>query len=595
MRTTAGYPRQRVGRRTTDSGPVVRRLSSVVLLVLLLSPRPAAAQAALDFEVANGHFFTQTDGQGGRTGRGYLVSNDEGVPFWDTFRRLGLETLGYPVGERFEWNGFTVQPFQKVVLQWRPELGVVQFVNIYDELTARGLDSWLFVNKGVPPPADWSADRGLPYDQVVARHLALLDADADLKAAYLAPRDFLQVNGLPVAPIQRLGDALVLRAQRKVFQKWLVDTPFAAAGQVVVANSGDVAKDAGLFPPAATSPRPPPGEPATRAVGSAAPGQLVDAGQGIGTPPGFRVTRFAEGLRQPTRMVFGPDGRLFVAEAGGAIMAIRGQGAAPVAYAAGFRSPLGLAWRGNDLYVSSLGKISLVRGPGVSPEDLVTGLPNDRHQNGAAVFGPDGRLYVGIGSTCDACEEKDPRSATIMSFTAAGGDGLVVARGLRNPYGLAFHPETGELYATDNGRDDRGDQVPDELNLIRAGAHYGWPGCYGAGRGEKCADTAPPLVELEPHASADGLTFYTGGTFPVDFRLNAFIAEWGANAGSAGRKVVRVVLRRDAGAPQGVSGAAQDFAAGFDRPIDVAVAPDGSLLVADYGRGVIYRIQWTGL
>jgi glucose/arabinose dehydrogenase len=425
---------------------------------------------------------------------------------------------------------------------------------------------------------------------VVARHLALLEADADLRAAYLADRDAVTVNGLPVAPIQRLGDALVLRAQRKVFQKWLVNTPFAAAGQVVVANSGDVAKEAGLYPAAAITPRPPPGEAAPPPAG--APGQLVDAGQGIKAPPGFRVTRYAEGLRQPTRLAFGPDGRLYVTEAGGAVVAIRGQGAPPVLYANGFRTPLGLAWRGNDLLVSSTGKISVVRGAGAPPEDIVTGLPNDRHQNNAVVIGPDGRLYVGVGSTCDACEERDPRSATILSIAPDGRDFYIVARGLRNPYGLAFHPETGELFATDNGRDDRGAEVPEEFNLIRPGGHYGWPGCYGAGKGERCADTLPPVAELEPRSSADGFAFYTGGTFPLEFRLNAFVAAWGAHEGAAGRKVLRVALRREAG---GYRAGVADFATGFERPIDVATAPDGSLLVADFGRGVIYRIQWTGL
>jgi glucose/arabinose dehydrogenase len=198
-------------------------------------------------------------------------------------------------------------------------------------------------------------------------------------------------------------------------------------------------------------------------------------------------------------------------------------------------------------------------------------------------------MYVGVGSTCNACAEPDPRSATIMRFRDNGSAGQVFARGLRNPYGLAFRPGTAQLYATDNGRDDFDDQVPDELNRIVRGGRYGWPSCWGNGGGSGCKGTVPPVALFEPHASADGLVFYTGRTFPARYRGDAFVAEFGQTVGGGynGHKVKDVHF---AGKRVTVS----DFATGLSNPLAVIVARDGSLLVADFGTGAIWRIQANG-
>ena len=198
-------------------------------------------------------------------------------------------------------------------------------------------------------------------------------------------------------------------------------------------------------------------------------------------------------------------------------------------------------------------------------------------------------MYVGVGSTCNACVESDPRSASIMRFRANGNNGEVYAHGLRNPYGLAIRPATGRLYATDNGRDDFGDSVPDELNLIQQGGRYGWPNCWGRNGGSNCAGTNPPVALFEPHSSADGLTFYRGTSFPAAYRADAFVAEWGDSVNNlgTGQIVKRVHF-------QGSRVTVSTFATGFSHPLAVAIGPSGALLVSDYGTGTIWRIAWTG-
>lgn len=324
-------------------------------------------------------------------------------------------------------------------------------------------------------------------------------------------------------------------------------------------------------------------------LGIAAP-RTATAQIGLRLPAGFYATAFASGLSTPTAMALGPDGRLYVAEGGGAIVAIGPAGTAIVA--TGFTTPLGLAWHSKALYVSSTGQISkLVPHNGYrsfTRSVLVSGLPTGRHQNDGVAF--HGKwMYVGVGSTCNACVESNPRSATIMRFHPDGSHGQVFARGLRNPYGLAFRPGTARLYATDNGRDDYDDSVPDELNAIVKGGNYGWPDCWGSGGGTNCAGTRKPVALLAPHSSADGLAFYTGTTFPKPYRGDAFVAEWGdtVNMQGTGHVVVRIHF---AGSRVTVS----NFATGLSHPLAVAVGKGGALLVADYGTGTIWRVQARG-
>jgi glucose/arabinose dehydrogenase len=214
----------------------------------------------------------------------------------------------------------------------------------------------------------------------------------------------------------------------------------------------------------------------------------------------------------------------------------------------------------------------------VSRRKIVTRLPFDRHQQDTIVLGPDGRLYLGSGSTCDACKEKDARSAAILSFRQDGSDLRVVARGLRNPYGLVFDGE--KLYVSVDARDDLGESEPAETIVrIKPGADYGWPSCWASWRLRKlqgsCRGVTPPVAYLEPHSSANTLALWAG---------TLVVAEWGQYLSERwGRKLVQVNVR---------TGRSSTLVDGFEHPLGLAVEPRaGGLIAGDWGRGVIYRIR----
>jgi glucose/arabinose dehydrogenase len=330
-------------------------------------------------------------------------------------------------------------------------------------------------------------------------------------------------------------------------------------------------------------------------------GPAAGGTRGVSVPAGFRVETFARGLAHPTAMAYGPDGRIYVTQDGGTLVAIRRGTRSPQVLVRGLRTPLGLAWSGSKLFVSEQGRLERFELRGGRLEGrrvLVRGLPFGRHQQDNVVVGSNGRLYWGNGSTCDVCRERDRRSATVLSLRKDGSDLRVVARGLRNPYGLAFQPGTGRLYATVNGQDEIGtpsDPEPAEmLVVVRRGAFYGWPRCWPNARtlhlSGSCRGVAAPAAYLEPHSSADGLAFYTGHSFPRGYRGDVFVAEWGEYLSNRfGRRVVRVEL-----APNGRARRVSAFASGFGHPLALLVDPGGGLLVADWGRGVVYRIQARG-
>ena len=310
-------------------------------------------------------------------------------------------------------------------------------------------------------------------------------------------------------------------------------------------------------------------------------------------PAAFHVIEFVSGLTNPTALALGPDGRLYIAELDGNILATDGDGAAVATIATGFDNPLGLAWYKNQLYVSSLGEISVMTPNSTytvfsTPTTIVKGIPVGMHQNDEIVFNG-GWLYMSVGSTCNACKETDPRSATIMRFKPNGADPQIYATGLRNSFGLAVRPATGKLYATDNGRNDHGDTIPDELNLIVQHGSYGWPDCWGIKGGSHCKGTISPVTDFPPHCSADGFSFYTGTTFPSSYDGDAFVAEYGNEHDSL--PTGHIV--------QDVHFAAKKttlttFATGFENPVATLIGPDGSLVIADFGDGVIWRIQANG-
>jgi glucose/arabinose dehydrogenase len=316
-------------------------------------------------------------------------------------------------------------------------------------------------------------------------------------------------------------------------------------------------------------------------------GSAQGAPAAIRVPDGFRVDVYARGLDRPTALAWGPGGALYATQEGGAIVRVEPRRT----LTKGFRTPLGLAWDGGRLFVSARGELWRIAGGRRSR--IVSGLPFGRHQQDNVVVHR-GRLYFGSGSTCDACTEESRLSAAVLSVRPDGRDLRVVARGLRNPFGLAVDPATGRLYASVNERDSLGPAEPAETVVeIRPGRRFGWPGCWPSYRRKRlagsCRGVTPPLAYLEPHSSADGLAVYRGDSFGEEYQGNLFVAEWGQYLSRRrGRKVSRVVLRP--GRPAAVS----TFAAGFEHPIAVTVDPEGALLVADHGRGMIFRIQARG-
>ncbi len=210
-----------------------------------------------DYDVAGGRFFTQTNGRRQeQSPSGFSVTNADGIPFWSTFQSMGgVDVLGYPVTRRFQMDGFTLQAFQKGVLQWRPDQGgQVWMLNTFDLLHDRGKDDWLEAYRSTPRPFDTAPDSGLPWDKVVARHLGFFDKlPSALKERFLSDDDWLQHYGLPVATAD-YPESVVVRAQRATFQYWKVDEPWAKKGDVTVANGGDLAKEAGVWPWLASTP-----------------------------------------------------------------------------------------------------------------------------------------------------------------------------------------------------------------------------------------------------------------------------------------------------------------------------------------------------
>jgi glucose/arabinose dehydrogenase len=305
------------------------------------------------------------------------------------------------------------------------------------------------------------------------------------------------------------------------------------------------------------------------------------ATQAIRVPPGYRVDVYARGLERPTALAFGPGNRLYATQESGEVVRVD-RGGRPKVLLRGFRSPLGLTWFRGALIVSAQGTLWRVRGGQRAP--IAKNLPFGLHQQDNVVVYR-GRLYFGSGSTCNACRQRSRLSAAVLSVALDGRGLRVESSGLRNPFGLAVEPRGGRLYASVNGRDDLGRREPAEMVVeIRRGRRFGWPACWPSFarkqlRG-RCGGVTRPVAYLQPHSSADGMTFWKG---------DLYVAEWGEYLRrTAGRKVTRVHLRR--GAPAQVT----TFATGFEHPLAVAVDPEGALLVADHGRGVIYRIVKTG-
>ena len=339
----------------------------------------------------------------------------------------------------------------------------------------------------------------------------------------------------------------------------------------------------------------------------------------IKLPPGFHISIYAENVTNARGMSVGPDGTVYVGSRGeGSVYALQdldGNGTAETKHilATGLNMPVGLAWHQGDLYISSVDQI--VKLPNIAehltdppaPVTVYDKYPSEKHHGWKYIaFGPDGKLYVPVGAPCNICLSEDSIFATITRIDSDGTGREIIAHGVRNTVGFDWHPETGELWFTDNGRDMMGDDVPDcELNRLAVeGSHFGYPFCHAPdvadpkfGEQRKCSEFTKEAAVLGPHTAPLGMRFYTGSQFPEKYRNAIFIAQHGSwnRSTPIGYRVMVAFPQPDGTATTEI------FAEGWlqgnkawGRPVDVLVAPDGSLLVSDDAADMIYRISYTG-
>lgn len=367
-----------------------------------------------------------------------------------------------------------------------------------------------------------------------------------------------------------------------------------------------------------------------------------DPAVALQVPADFSIQAFARVnpagggyFRGPRFMAFGPDGNLYLSlglDNKVVMLPDRdhdGRADEIATVADKLNGPQGLVFVEGMLYVANQdGVVRLEQGDGKWPasevKPIIGNLPTGGHTMKSLKLGPDGLLYLNVGSSCNVCEESDPLRATLLRYSVDGKpagalpsvgrhpSSPIFASGLRNTQGFAWHPATGALYATNNGADMRSDTKggkpvddlpPEHLNLIAPGKHYGWPHCWGdrvtdpnfPGAAGFCAGTQPPALTLPAHSTPIGIAFLDQSGFPQEYRDDALVALHGSwnRQQPSGYKVVRVHFEQ--GKPVSVS----DFVTGWlenrsawGRPVDIAVGPDGAAYISDDRAGMIYRIVY---
>lgn len=338
----------------------------------------------------------------------------------------------------------------------------------------------------------------------------------------------------------------------------------------------------------------------------------------IKLPAGFRIDVFAE-VENARSLAISPSGTLYVGNRDGdkiyAVKDTDGDFKADKKWVigSGLKSPNGVAFKDGDLYVAEISRI--LKYPQVEndmanpPKPMVVNdtYPTEGHHGWKYIaFGPDGKLYVPVGAPCNICEPKDEIFASITRMNADGTGREIFARGVRNTVGFTWHPDTKQLWFTDNGRDMMGDDIPNcELNVApRAGMHFGYPYCHEGsvkdpefGNKRNCKDFVAPVQKMGHHVAPLGLKFYTGAQFPEAYKNQIFVARHGSwNRSKKSGYDVSLVKIRD-----NQSTGFETFASGWlddatqkvwGRPVDVLLLGDGSMLVSDDYANVIYRISY---
>ncbi len=344
----------------------------------------------------------------------------------------------------------------------------------------------------------------------------------------------------------------------------------------------------------------------------------------IQLPPGFSISVYARDVAKARSLAVSEKGTVFVGSRGqvdgkpiGKVYAIPDKNSDRLAdevltIADGLKTPNGVALNGNDLYIAEFSRISRIKDVENNLASLNTSetindsFPSESYHGWKFIrFGPDEKLYVPVGAPCNTCDPSD-RHALIARIDKDGSNYEVFASGIRNTVGFDWHPTSGDLWFTDNGRDMWGDdRPPEELNrATEAGQHFGFPYRYGTDLVDSDFNTemsvnefVPPMAEFPAHTAGLGMRFYQGDSFPDEYQGDIFIAYHGSwnRSKPAGYLIMRVDMEN------GEIKSHEVFASGWlqdekfwGRPVDVDILSDGSLIVSDDHADVIYRITYTG-
>lgn len=338
-------------------------------------------------------------------------------------------------------------------------------------------------------------------------------------------------------------------------------------------------------------------------------------------PEGFSIQFYARNVDNARSMALGDKGTVFVGNRKGenvyALVDADNDGIAEKKYtiASGLSSPNGVAFHNGALYIAEINQIARIdnientlENP-AKPIKITDSLPKDEHHGWKYIaFGPDHKLYVPVGAPCNICDdnEKDKRYAAISRMNADGSGFEVYAHGIRNTVGFTWHPQSKELWFTDNGRDMLGDDMPaDELNIaVNKDEHFGYPYCHAGdiadpelNKGKKCEEFKAPAAKLTPHGAALGMKFNTGDMFPGQYKNQVFIAEhgsWNRSKPIGYRVMVATIDGNSVKSYQPFIDGWLNNGEAWGRPVDVLFLKDGSMLISDDHANAVYRVTYKG-